>query len=144
MTTAKSANTLLERITAYCESAKPTSHHAPQELLREAHAEIVRLTRWSDDIYNRRNAAEAAADRIAYALFDVDQIGEHTNLNDPWQNAAELIESSPMLKLALAYDAVTKSIAQHGPDIHMRQLQSEAAAAIRAALGERQPNEAQE
>lgn len=41
---------------------------------------------------HERDAATDAADRLAYALFGPDDIGEHTNLNCPWTNASELLE----------------------------------------------------
>ena len=41
---------------------------------------------------DQRERAEAAADRLAYAAFGIDDIGEHTSVNCPWANAAELLE----------------------------------------------------
>lgn len=40
-----------------------------------------------------RDEAREAADRLAYACFSVEEIGEHTNLNCPWANAAERLEA---------------------------------------------------
>lgn len=39
-----------------------------------------------------RDRAQAAADRLAYALFGIEDIGEHSSANDPWENAAERLE----------------------------------------------------
>ena len=35
----------------------------------------------------QRDAAETAADRLAYAIAPVAVIGEHSSMNDPWANA---------------------------------------------------------
>jgi hypothetical protein len=40
-----------------------------------------------------RDEAEEWAHRLAYAKFTIEQIGEHSNLNNPWQNALELLEA---------------------------------------------------
>lgn len=41
---------------------------------------------------DQRDRAHAAADALAYAIGTVEDIGEHSNLNDPWANALELLE----------------------------------------------------
>ncbi len=38
-----------------------------------------------------RDAAQEAADQLAYTVFTIEEIGEHSNLNDPWANAATLL-----------------------------------------------------
>lgn len=46
-------------------------------------------------LISERDLAQHFADELAYAigrLFDVD-IGEHSNLNNPWQTALEAIET---------------------------------------------------
>jgi DNA anti-recombination protein RmuC len=60
-----------------------------QTLARERHQHA--------DTIDSRDRASEAADRLAYALYSVEEIGEHTNMNDPWLNAAERLESSAAL-----------------------------------------------
>ena len=56
-----------------------------------------------------RDAYHEAADRLAYALFDIEEIGEHSSANDPWDNAAEVLESSrDVLVTALASAPATQ------------------------------------
>jgi hypothetical protein len=40
---------------------------------------------------DQRDRAEDAADRLAYAIAPMEEIGEHSNLNDPWQNALDAL-----------------------------------------------------
>jgi hypothetical protein len=42
---------------------------------------------------DQRDRAEEAADKLAYAIGSVEEIGEHSNLNCPWKNASELLET---------------------------------------------------
>ena len=42
---------------------------------------------------DQRDRASDAADALAYAIGTVEDIGEHSNLNDPWANALELLDS---------------------------------------------------
>lgn len=51
------------------------------KLQREEHAH--------GETIDQRDRAESAADKLAYAIADVDTIGEHSNLNDPWANALD-------------------------------------------------------
>ncbi len=62
-------------------------------LARAEHAAMQLLT--------ERDEAEEAADRLAYTLFTVEQIGEHSNLNNPWELAEILmLDIKAELKLA--------------------------------------------
>lgn len=47
-------------------------------------------------LIDQRDAAQAAADELAdaIALYFAEEIGEHSNLNCPWQNALEIIEEA--------------------------------------------------
>jgi hypothetical protein len=47
-----------------------------------------------DRLLEQRDAAMDWADRLAYAIAPVSVIGEHTSLNDPWQNALDLIAAA--------------------------------------------------
>jgi hypothetical protein len=42
------------------------------------------------------------ADRLAYSIAPVDVIGEHSNLNDPWQNAIDHLEGERQIAAALS------------------------------------------
>jgi hypothetical protein len=42
---------------------------------------------------DQRDACHEAADRLAYAIASMEEIGEHSNLNDPWTNALEVLEA---------------------------------------------------
>ena len=41
---------------------------------------------------DERDAAQEAADELAYAIAPLEVIGEHSNLNDPWRNAVEALD----------------------------------------------------
>jgi len=43
------------------------------------------------DLIDGRDCCEDWADKLAYSVGGIDLLGEHTNLNDPWTNARELI-----------------------------------------------------
>jgi hypothetical protein len=43
------------------------------------------------ELIDQRDQAVAAADRLAYAIGTVEEIGEHSNGNDPYTNALELL-----------------------------------------------------
>ena len=43
------------------------------------------------ELIAERDLAEEAADRLAYAIAPVEVIGEHSNCNDPWANALEVL-----------------------------------------------------
>ena len=62
-----------------------------------AHAEALERLEQERQAHERtiaaRDRAREAADRLAYALYGVEEIGEHTNLNCPWDNAAERLEA---------------------------------------------------
>lgn len=60
---------LLSRIELYCEAKKPTSHHVPQSLLREAYLEIKGL----------RKALNQRDGRISAALASLKWIEPHHN-----------------------------------------------------------------
>lgn len=62
------------------------------ELLKEVDrltAENRRLTRSLNDTMDDRERAQTMADRLAYAIAPVETIGEHSDMNDPWDNACE-------------------------------------------------------
>lgn len=61
--------------------------------LLDARAEIAQLRRDLTQLVEQRDRAQDAANRLAYALYSEDDIGEHSNLNCPWANAAELLEA---------------------------------------------------
>src|SRR5262249_16668715 len=44
----------------------------------------------AEHILKERDEAEEWADKLAYAIAPIEKIGEHTNLNSPWQNALEI------------------------------------------------------
>ncbi len=45
-----------------------------------------------DNTVRRRDFAEDWADKLAYAIESEEVIGEHSNVNNPWENALALIE----------------------------------------------------
>lgn len=54
------------------------------------------LDRQADQLLTERDRAQEAADELSSAIaayFDVD-IGEHSNLNDPWAEALEVIRTA--------------------------------------------------
>ena len=67
--------------------------------VRAAYAEVVKLRcdlaherQSHSNTIDSRDRMHEAADRLAYAAFDIDDIGEHSSANCPWENAAELLE----------------------------------------------------
>lgn len=50
------------------------------------------------EVIAEREAVEAVADRIAYAVAPVEVIGEHSSANNPWDNA---VEHAAMLRATL-------------------------------------------
>lgn len=43
-------------------------------------------------LIRERDEAQEAADSLAYAIAPMEQIGEHSSRNNPWQNAREALE----------------------------------------------------
>jgi len=58
----------------------------------EARKELGRERMAHSNTISQRDAAEDAADGLAYAIADQEVIGEHSNLNNPWANALEQLE----------------------------------------------------
>ncbi len=63
--------------------ARKASEEAQRFYESEERAHIITI--------DQRDAAEEAADTLAYTIGSIEEIGEHTNLNDPWANAANLL-----------------------------------------------------
>jgi len=55
---------------------------------------------------DQRDTAQDWADRLAYAIAPLDVIGEHSNMNDPWQNALDHLERDLMRRLLATHDAM--------------------------------------
>ena len=75
------------------------------------------------DVIDERDNATAWADRLAYAVAPVQVIGEHSNANNPWQNALEILEHCGYLSVlpdplrASAPSEASKS-SNHQPNQH--------------------------
>lgn len=52
-------------------------------------AENHKLQRDEDQLIGERDQAQEAADKLAYAIAPVEVIGEHSDMNNPWDNAHE-------------------------------------------------------
>lgn len=78
------------RVEPGCTCCGPDEHQDTCLLVREhaARERIADLDRELDAAIEQRDRAEEAADELANAVGDV---GEHSNLNDPWANALELV-----------------------------------------------------
>lgn len=61
-----------------------------------------------------RDRAQEAADRLAYAAFDIDDIGEHSSANCPWGNAAELLEDHAGGVHELVFGPALAQVSQEG------------------------------
>lgn len=60
----------------------------------EALAALAKLDRAVNEELEHRDAMEKWADKLAYAVAPVEVIGEHSNVNNPWKNALEILERS--------------------------------------------------
>lgn len=61
---------------------------------RDRDALLAAQQRWERDmleLIDERDQATEAADCLAYAIGDGEAIGEHSNVNDPWGNALDLL-----------------------------------------------------
>jgi len=86
--------------------------------LAEAERECVELDRQLDATIEGRDRAESSADCLAYAIADESEIGEHSNLNDPYANALMFLsaerERMEALRSRLAKtEAVVAELRQH-------------------------------
>ena len=75
-----------------------TKSDAAYTQLTEARAEIARLKeelaheeRAHLQTIEERDSYHDAADDLSYAIADPDELGEHSNMNDPWKNAIEFV-----------------------------------------------------
>lgn len=68
-----------------------------QSELRKAEVALAEEERSHENTILQRDNAEEWADKLAYAKFGVKQIGEHSSANNPWANAAELLEAEVAL-----------------------------------------------
>lgn len=73
--------------------------NATEDRARSAEAEVERLMRVAvkeEEAHRvticQRDRAEEAADNLAYTIASQEEIGEYSNLNDPWGNAANLLQ----------------------------------------------------
>ncbi|MFJ5984263.1 hypothetical protein [Lentzea sp. NPDC092896] len=62
--------------------------------LEKQQAVMAKLDRDIDDELGYRDSMEEWADKLAYAVAPVEVIGEHSNANNPWQNALEILNRS--------------------------------------------------
>lgn len=62
-----------------------------RDSVNELKKENARLDASETQLIGERDRAEAVADSLAYAVGDIDVIGEHSSGNRPWMNALELI-----------------------------------------------------
>lgn len=67
-----------------CLAARDEIRGLRSDLAREEAAHALTI--------EQRDNAEEWADRLAYAAAPESEIGEHSNLNNPWANALKLIE----------------------------------------------------
>ena len=89
---------------------------APPALAAAQPAPAPAEERMQSQLIDERDRATEAADRLAYALFGVEEIGEHTNLNCPWENAAERLESmaaSPSPSASRAEASLREALARY-------------------------------
>lgn len=69
------------------------------DLLAEKDSQIERLNREAEKDCGALDQFHELADRLAYSIADMDEIGEHSSANDPWENA---IEAAGRLHASLA------------------------------------------
>jgi hypothetical protein len=65
--------------------------------LATAHEQAARTDRQFDQVLRERDDLHDIADKLAYAVAPEEIIGEHSSMNDPWENALDLI--TPMAEV---------------------------------------------
>ena len=100
---------LKQRVAGLTDSAEDWHRvaDARAEELVKLQQRVDQLERSEDQLIGERDQAQEAADRLAYAIGSVEEIGEHSNLNCPWTNACELVEWK-LKQLAVAEQRVAE------------------------------------
>jgi predicted nuclease with TOPRIM domain len=60
--------------------------------IQRLRARVGELENSETQLIQERDEAEEAADKLAYSIASLEEIGEHSNVNDPWENAVEKAE----------------------------------------------------
>lgn len=83
----------------------------------DAHAcpwcEIEKLDRDEDQLIGERDHLHEVADRLAYAIAPVEVIGEHSDHNDPWDNAYEELFNQRAAVRAAAFREAAEVVRAH-------------------------------
>lgn len=124
----------LAEVTRERDAALQVASTVPHSLL-QATARAEAAERMADELMTERDAAEEAADALAYAIGTVEEIGEHSNLNDPWKVAIDHLESERQLSNERAEAAEKQAHdwqrASDEADHHIDRLRDRALAAER-------------
>lgn len=75
-------------------NSAPAVARSLELLIAERDALARRLAdeeRSHEDTIRHRDFCESWADKLASAIGDIDEIGEHSNLNNPWEQALEIV-----------------------------------------------------
>ncbi|MCD0164604.1 hypothetical protein [Deinococcus sp. 12RED42] len=83
--------------TAAALAAAEAERDALRAALERVEGDLARERSTHSETIDQRDTAQEAADRLAYALFSIDEIGEHSSSNCPWENAAERLEEMAAL-----------------------------------------------
>jgi hypothetical protein len=79
----------LATMTAVAESNKRYVQSMYQDL-QQAQQQLARETRVHNETVEERDRATDMADKLAQMIATEDMVGEHTGMNDPWQNTLDL------------------------------------------------------
>ena len=66
---------------------------AAEQRVEALQRERDKLDRDFDQALEERDNFHEWADKLAYRLFDVEDIGEHSSMNNPWQKAVEALDA---------------------------------------------------
>jgi len=73
-----------------CECARKNRLEELAAENRKLRNELKDLERSQHQILEERDNAQEWADKLAYSIGSVEEIGEHSNMNNPWKEAEEL------------------------------------------------------
>lgn len=101
--------------------AEVEAQRAESAAVRAERDELKRTSeRDLDQVMRERDEYHEVADKLAYAVAPEEVIGEHSSMNDPWENAYELI--TPKAEVDKLRTQLAKQRDEIADDIHRAEL----------------------